>query len=138
MKEGERQILITEKAPVIRDALSALLAEIKSEDHFAPSTLETLEGFSRQGCNKLILDLRRTKESFDGIPPGISNLRASQLGPVLVVSSEVNSFELMHEIEAIRHAHSFPRHLTASLLAFVHMLFSLPWRGHWTASARVR
>lgn len=138
MKEGERQILITEMVPVIRGALSALLAEVKSEDSFAPGTLETLEGFARQGCDKLILDLRKPKESPGGIAPGVRNLRASQLGPVLVVTGEVPSPELMHEIKALRHAHSFPRHLASTLLTFVHRLFSASWRGHRTANARVR
>ena len=123
MKETARCVLTTEKASVIQNALSALLAGVSPEDGTTPGTRERLAAFAKQGCDKLILDLRMAEKSSGRISPGVRNLRASQLGPVLVVTGDATSPELIHQIEALRHAHSFPRHLTSGLLAFVHMLF---------------
>lgn len=123
MKEAERCVLIIEKAPVIRGALSVLLAEVKSKNSLTPGTLETLEGFARQGCDKLILDLRNAKESLGGIAPGVRNLRISHIGQVLVVSAEVTEPGILQKIKDIHRAHHFPAHLASGLRFFVHLLF---------------
>lgn len=123
MKEAERRILTTEKAAVIRNALCTLLARVNSEGDIAAGTRKRLEAFAKQGCEKLILDLRMAEKSSGGVSPGVRNLRASQLGPVLVVTGEATTPETLHEIEALCHQPLFPRHVASGLLAFVHMLF---------------
>lgn len=127
LKEGKRHVLITEKAPVIRNALSALLAGVKSEGDVTPGTREKLEAFAKQGCDRLVLDLRTVKEAPGGIASGVRNLRASQLGPVLVVTGEVAAPHILQEIEALRRHHPFPKHVATGLLAFVHMFFLVSW-----------
>lgn len=123
LKERDRHILVTEKASVIRDVLSVLVAEVKSEGGATPGTHERLEAFAKEGCGRLVLDLRTVKEPSGGISRGVRNLRASQLGPVLVVTGEVAAPRILHQLEAPRHSHSFPRHVASGLLAVVHMLF---------------
>lgn len=123
MQEGERHIFTTGKASVIREELSVLFAAVNYEGDIIPGTRERLEAFAKEGCDRLVLDLRTVKDPPGGIAPGVRNLRVSQLGPVLVVTGEVTNPQILHEIEALRRTHSFPQHLASGLLAFVHMLF---------------
>jgi DNA-binding response OmpR family regulator len=123
VKEAERRIFITEKAPVIRNALCTLLTGATSESDTIPGTRERLEAFAKEGCDRLVLDLRTVKESSGCMSPGVRNVRASQIGTVLVVTGEVTSPEILQEIEELRHSHSFAKHLTSDLRAFVHLLF---------------
>ena len=111
MKEGERYILTTGKASVIRDALCLVLARVQSEGDLTPGSCESLAAFARERCDRLILDLRTVKEPPVGIDPGVRNLRASHLGQVLVVTGEVAGSEILHEIEALRRPHRFPQQL---------------------------
>ena len=123
MKEGERRILIAEKASVVRDALSVLLAGVESEGDVTPGTRERLEEFAKEGCGALILDLRTVEEPLDGISPGVRNIRASHIGRVSVVSCEVITPQILQQIEELCCPHSFPKQLVSSLGAFVHTLF---------------
>lgn len=123
MKQGERYILTTGKASVIRDALSLVLAGVKSAGDLTPGSRERLGALTREHCDRLILDLRTAKELPSSISPRVRNLRVSHLGQVLVVTGEVTGSEILHEIEVLRRPHFSPGHLASSLLAFVHMLF---------------
>lgn len=123
LKQDERYILTTGKASVIRDALSLVLAGVKSEGDLTPGSRERLGALTRECCDRLILDLRTAKELPSGISPKVRNLRVSHLGQVLVVTGEVTGSEILDEIEALCRPHFSPGHLASSLLAFVHMLF---------------
>ena len=127
VEEGERYILTIGKASVIRDALSLVLAGVKSEGDLTPGSRERLEAFAKNGCDRMILDLRTGKELPGGISPRVRNLRVSHIGQVLVVTGEVSEPGILQQIEALRRPHSFPQHLTSSLLAFIHMLFFVSW-----------
>lgn len=123
MEEGERHILTTGEASVIRDALTLVLGGIKSEGDLTPSTQERIEAFTREHWTRLILDLRTARDLPDGISPKVRNLRASHIGQVLVITGEVTSPEILHEIDVLRHTHSFPAHVSSGLRSVVHMLF---------------
>ena len=123
MKKGERHVLATGKGPVIRNALSLVLAGVKSEDDVSPGTRQSLELFARNGCDRLLLDLRTARELPAGTVPGIRNLRASQLGQVLVVTGDVTAPEILQEVRALCRSHFSPEYLAAGLLAVAHLLF---------------
>ncbi len=125
MKEGERYILTTGKTSVIRNALSLVLAGVKSEGDITPGTRQGLEALTWERCDRLILDLRMAGEPPGDTSPRVRNLRVSHLGQVLVITGEVTAPEIIREIEALRYPHSSPQHLASSLLAFAQMLFFL-------------
>ncbi|MEJ2007612.1 MAG: hypothetical protein P8Z30_05535 [Acidobacteriota bacterium] len=108
MEEGERHVLTSGKAFVIRDALSLILAGVKSEGDITPGTRERLWAFVKERCDRLILDLRTAKDPTEGVSPGVRNLRVSHLGQVLVVTGEVTAPEILHEIQALRRPRFFP------------------------------
>lgn len=123
MKEGERYVLTTGKASVILGALSLLLAGGKSEGNLTPGSRERLETFVSERCNRLILDLRRAKELPGAVAPKVRNLRVSHVGPVLVVTGQVTSFEILHEIESLCHSRSLLGRFASGLRAFAHLSF---------------
>lgn len=123
MKQGERYILTTGRASAIRDALSLVLAGVKSEGDLTPGSRERLGVLTREHFDRLILDLRTAKELPSGTSPRVQNLQVSHLGQVLVVTGEVTGSDILHEIEALRRPHFSLGHIASSLLAFVHMLF---------------
>ncbi len=125
MKKGERYILTTGKASVIRNALYLVLAGVKSEGDLTPGTREGLSALVKERCDRLILDLRMAGEPPGSISPRVRNLRVSHLGEVLVVTGDVTAPGMIREIEALHHPHSSSQHLASSLLAFAHMLFFL-------------
>lgn len=125
LNASERYVLTTSKASVIRGVLSLLLARVKSEGDVSPGTLQSLEALSREGCDRLIVELRRPREPPAGISPRVRNLRVSHLGQVLVVSGEVSSPEILHEIEMLRRPRYSFQSLTTTLLTFVHKFLSV-------------
>jgi DNA-binding response OmpR family regulator len=120
---GARRTLTTEKASVIRDALSLVLSGVKYEGDVAPGTSASLEAFAKNGCQRMVLDLRAADQPSVGAASGVRNLRASHIGQVLVVTAEVSDPGILHEIEALRRPHPLPAHIASGLLAFVHMVF---------------
>lgn len=123
MKYRGRYVLTTGKVSVIRAVLSLVLAEVKSGGDVAPGTYQSLQAFAKDGCDRMILELRRPKEPPAGISPRVRNLRASHMGQVLVVSGEITAPEILHEIEALARPHFSPKHVISGLLAFVRTLF---------------
>lgn len=121
--EAERHVFTTEKASVIREAMSLVLSEARFADNVAPGTAASLEACAKNGCQRMILDLRAPGEPPFGMASRIRNLRASHIGQVLVVSGEVTDPRLLHQLEALRHPQSFPVHLASSLVALAHMFF---------------
>ncbi len=121
MTKAERRVLITENASVIRAALSLVLGLIKSEADVTPGTRDTLQRCAQ--CDRLVLDLRTAKGLPCGISPGVRNLRASQVGNVLVVNGEVTSLQILQQVQELRHRHFLPEKLTFVLRHFVHALF---------------
>lgn len=125
MKDRERYVLTTTKMSLIQDVLSLLFAGVKSEGAVISSTYESLDAFSKNGCDRLILVLRTPKETPVGISPRVGNLRVSHIGQVLVVSGEVTSPEILVQIERLRRPQFFLQYVASALLAFVHMLLSV-------------
>jgi hypothetical protein len=123
LKDPERYILTTAKVSVMRDVLSLVLAEAKSEGAVIPGAFRSLEVVANTGCDRMILELRRPKEPAVGIPPRVRKLRASHLGRVLVVTGDTTAPEILNEIDALRRPHLPFRHLTSGLLTFVRTLF---------------
>ncbi|MEJ2008327.1 MAG: hypothetical protein P8Z30_09280 [Acidobacteriota bacterium] len=123
LKDSERYILTTAKASVIRDVLSLVFAAVKSDADGIPDTSPSLETFVKSGCDRMILELRRPKESPAGVSPGVRNLRVSRLGRVLVVTGKATAPGILREIEALRRPRFFPEHLASGLVAPVRTLF---------------
>jgi hypothetical protein len=123
LKKGERHVLATGKGPVIQKALSLVLAGVKSEGDASPRTCHIFEEFARNGCDKLLLDLRTAGELPAGAAPRVRNLHASQLGQVLVVTGDVTAPHILQEVRALCRSHFSPQYLAAGLLALANMLF---------------
>jgi hypothetical protein len=123
LREGERYVLATSKAPVIQKALSLVLAGVKSEGDASSDTHQILELFTRNGCDRLILDLRTAREVPGGMAPRVTNLRASHLGQVLVVTNEATAPHILQEVRVLCRSHFSAQYLAAGLLALAHMLF---------------
>lgn len=123
LKNSERYVLTTGKASVIRNVLSLVLTEIKSEADVSPGTHQSLKAFAKNGCDRMVLDLRAVREPPVGIGSGVSNLKASYIGQVLVVTGEVSAPRILREIDALRRPHFSPQCLASALLTFIHMLF---------------
>ena len=124
MKDPERYVLTTSKAPVIQDVLSLVLGMVKSERNLAPGTIPSLEAYTKNGCNRMILELRRPKQSPVGISPTVRNIRVSHLGEVLVLTGDATAPEILREIEAIRRPHFSLQYLATGMVAFGHLFFS--------------
>jgi hypothetical protein len=109
----ERYVLTTGKASVIREVLSLVLAGVKSEGDVSPGTYPSLESVVKNGCDRMVLELRRPKEPSACISPGVRNLRANRLGRVLVVTGDVAAPGILHEIEALSRPHFFHKYVTS-------------------------
>ncbi len=114
MQVSERQVLTIDKPPVIKRVLGALSAGVRFDAGLATETRKKLEEFSKQGCNRLILNLRVIKTPFGGTPPAIRDLRACLVGGVLVVTGEVTPPWILQIREQCRR-HFFPKHLIPGL-----------------------
>jgi hypothetical protein len=122
LKDPERYILTTAKVSVMRDVLSLVLEEVKSEGTVIPGAFPSFEAVANAGCDRMILELRRPKEPAAGISPRVRKLRTSRLGRVLVVTGEATVPEILHEIDALRRPHISFQHLTSGLRTFVRTL----------------
>jgi hypothetical protein len=123
LKDRERYVLATSKASVIRKALSLVLAGAKSEGDVSADVYQSLELLARNGCERLVLDLRAAIGFPAGTAPRFTNLRASHLGHVLVVTSEATAPQILQEVRALCGSHFSPQYLAAGLLAIAHTLF---------------
>lgn len=124
LKDRERYILTTARASVIRSVLSLVLARLKPEVAATPANFPEIEDVMMDGCDRMILELRRPKESVSGVGPGIKNFHASRLGRVLVITGEATTPEMLREIETLRRPHFSPQYLASSLHSFVHTVSS--------------
>jgi hypothetical protein len=121
-KQAERYVFTADRTPHIRNALSILLAGVESEGDVTRSAREKLDGFLKHDCDGLILDVRRVRLRPDEISPAVRNVRASFLGRVLVVTSEVADPEVLREIEELGAPHFPLKHITTGLRPFAHAL----------------
>lgn len=123
---GERHVLTIEKPPLILKVLNTLSTDVGSEEREVLRTLKGLEKFAKEGCGRLILNLDAVEESQAGMLQEVSNVGASLVGGVLVVTCKVTSRELLR-IRVLTRNQSFPKHLISGFDA----LFS-------SAAARLR
>lgn len=123
LKKRERHVLATCKPSLIQKALSMVLAGVQSGGDASPGTCQSIERFSRNGCGRLLLDLRTARELPAGTAPSIRNLTASHLGQVLVVTGDVTAPQILQEAKALCRSHFSPQYLATGLLAVAHMLF---------------
>jgi hypothetical protein len=122
LQDTERYILTTDKPSVMRNVLSLVSAGAGSEGAETQGVGLCPDTVAKDGCDKMILELRRPKGPAAGIVPRIKNLRTSRFGRVLVVTGDATVPELFREIDALRHPYS-PRHLRSGLLAFGRSIF---------------
>lgn len=122
MQDNERYILTTDKPSIMRNVLSLVSAGANSEGAAIQGAGCCLDAAAKDGCDRMILELRRPKGPAAGIFPKVKNLRTSRFGRVLVVTGDATVADLFHEIDALRHPHS-PRQLTSGLLAFGRTIF---------------
>jgi hypothetical protein len=123
LQDPERYFLTTDKASVMRRVLSFVSAAgAKAESSVAHGSCLSLEDASKDGCDRMILELRRPMAPAAGAPPKVRNLRTSHFGRTLVVTGDATTPEIFHEIDALRHPYS-PRQLKSGLLAFGRTIF---------------
>lgn len=116
MQDRERYILTTDKPSIMRNVLSLVSARAESDG------AEIQDAAAKDGCDRMILELRRPKVPAAGIFPKVTNLRTSRFGRVLVVTGDATVPDLFREIDALRHPYS-PRQLTSGLRAFGRTIF---------------
>jgi hypothetical protein len=109
MQAGERHVLTIGDPPIIRKVLNTLSTEVRSEGGEDLRTLKGLEKFAKEGCGRLILNLD-TIEPQGGTPEEVSNIGASIVGGVLVVTCKVTTRQLLR-IRLLTRRHSFPKQL---------------------------
>lgn len=126
MRVGERHVLTIQELPLILQALNTLSTDVQRGDEEALRTLNRLEEFAKEGCGRLILNLDAIEEPLGGTPREVSNVGASLVGGVLVVTCQVTSRELLR-IKVLTRRHAFQKHLISSFDS----LFS-------SAAARIR
>jgi hypothetical protein len=122
LQDIERYILTTDKPSVMRNVLSLVSEGAGAEGVATQGSGLCLDTAAKDGCDKMILELRRPKGPAAGIFPRIRNLRTSRFGRVLVVTGDATVPELFREIDVLRHPYS-PRHLGSGLLAFGRTIF---------------
>ena len=122
LQDNERYILTTDKPSVMRNVLSLVSAGARSEGAATHVSCLSLDAVAKDGCDRMILELRRPKEPTAGTLPGVRNLRTSHFGRVLVVTGDATGAEILREIDAVRHPYS-PRHLKSGLRALGRTIF---------------
>lgn len=125
LMDVDRYVLTTEKVSMMRDVLSLVsMAEAKSGGAVTHDSCLRLDAVVKDGCDRMILELRRPMEPAAGAPPKVRNLRSSHFGRTLVVTGDATTPEIFREIDALRRPHLFPRCLKSGLLAFGRTIFS--------------
>jgi hypothetical protein len=132
MQVGNRHVLTIQEQPLILKALNALSRDIESKGGEAYRTLKRLAEFEKEGCGRLILNLREVEEPLGGSPANIRNVGASLVGGVLVVTCQVTTREI-GEIKVLTRRHFFPTHLMSKFDS----LFSHGVPGIETAVSRI-
>lgn len=122
MQDRERYILTTDKPSIMRNVLSLVSAGANSDGAEIQGAALCFDAAAKDGCDRMILELRRPKVPAAGNFPKIKNLRTSRFGRVLVVTGDATGPDLFHEIDALRHPYS-PRQLTSGLRAFGRTIF---------------
>lgn len=112
MQSGERHVVTIGDPPLIRKVLNTLLTDMGSEGGEILRTLKGLENFSKESCGRLILNLDTVEESHGGMQKEVSNVGASLVGGVLVVTCKVTSRELLR-IRGLTRRHSLPKQLVS-------------------------
>ena len=121
LQDPDRYFLTTGNPSVMRNVLSLVTARDKSDGALNPEAIEN------HRWEKMILELRRPKESAAGAAPEVTNLRTSHLGRVLVVTGDATAPEILDEIDALRHPQFSLRWLTSGLLALGRTVFCSLW-----------
>lgn len=120
-----RQILIAEDAPVVQNAVYTLLEGAESSHNVSPSTRERLKAIADEGGNRLVLDLQVVEQPYEGTTPRVKNIHFDNLGKVAVVTCEVATQHMVHQVEELCRPHFFPNHVMFSLTAFAHAVLAL-------------
>jgi hypothetical protein len=123
MQVGTRQVLTIEKPRLILKVLNALAMGVESEGGEPFGTLMRLEEFAKEGCGRLILNLRAVDESLRGTPQGVEKVGASLIGGVLVVTCQVTT-PCMLQINELCRPRLVPKRLVSPLGALLRTLFS--------------
>jgi hypothetical protein len=110
MQAGERHVVTIGDPPLIRKVLNTLSTDVGSEGGEVLRTLKRLEKFAKEGCGRLILNLDAMEESRGEMHQEVSNVGASLVGGVLVVTCRVTSRELLR-IRGLTRRNSFPKQL---------------------------
>lgn len=122
LQDAERYILTTDKPSIMRNVLSLVSAGANLDGAASQGAGICLDKVARDGCDRMILELRRPKGPATNIFPKIRNLRTSRFGRVLVVTGDAAVPDLFLEFDALRHPYS-PRRLTSGLRAFGRTIF---------------
>lgn len=122
MQDRERYILTTDKPSIMRNVLSLVSARAESDGAEIQGAALCFDAAAKDGCDRMILELRRPKVPAAGIFPKVTNLRTSRFGRVLVVTGDATVPDLFREIDALRHPYS-PRQLRSGLRAFGRTIF---------------
>ncbi|MEJ2007059.1 MAG: hypothetical protein P8Z30_02715 [Acidobacteriota bacterium] len=123
MSEVDRHILIAEEPSIIKEVFSVIFAGLETGDNVSSAMRERLEQFSKEEYERLILDVRASKEPVGRIPPGVKSLRATQFGRVLAIACEVTSPKMLRRLKELCGPRSFPGRLASSLHDFMDTVF---------------
>lgn len=118
MQFSERHVLTVDEPSVVKRVLEAFSVGVQAQVWVSPETRRGLLEFSKQGFNRLILNLQVTKDPFAESSAACMHLNACQVGGVLVLTGQVNQ-PWMLQVEALCRRHFFPRHPLSSFGALV-------------------
>lgn len=108
MMQGERRVLIAEKAAVIREALSILASSAELEGNVSSGIREALQALREGNYDSMILELRAEERAEGDTSPAVRNIRISHMGHILVASVEITSPRILQQIAELHSPHFSP------------------------------
>lgn len=118
MRFAERHVLTVNKPSVVRKVLDAFSMGVQAQGCVSPQTRRGLVEFSKQGFNRLILNLQVIKAPFPGASAAFAELDVCEVGGVLVLTGQIPE-PWMLQAEELCRSHFFPRHPISSFGAFI-------------------
>ena len=118
MLSEERHVLTVNKSSVVKMVLDKFSAGAQAQCCVSPETSKGLVEFSKQGFNRLVLNLHVMKTPFAGTSAAYMNLKVCQVGGVLVLTGQVSQ-PWMLQVEELCRRHFFPRHPLSSFGSLV-------------------
>ena len=107
MQFTERHVLTVDEPSVVKKVLDAFSVGVQAQVWVSPETRRGLLEFSKQGFNRLILNLQVTKDPYTESSAACMNLNACQVGGVLVLTGQVNQ-PWMLQVEELCRRQSSP------------------------------